>query len=81
MKCPHCHSENVQVQSKECKPKFAVPFAMVGAGIGLMIVGVIGIICGAVIGAIVGTIVNSILPPAYDSIICCQDCGAVTPMK
>ena len=81
MKCPKCNSENVQVQSKESKPKFTVPIMMICAGIGLMILGIIGLICGAVIGAIVAAIVNSMLPQTYESVICCQDCGNVSPMK
>lgn len=77
MKCPKCNSENVQVQSKEYKPKLTVPIIMVCGGFGLMFFG-IGVIPGVIIGAIIAAIVNSTLPQTYRSVMVCQDCGYVS---
>lgn len=84
MKCPKCNSENVQVQSKEYKPKFIGAIILVCGGIGLMFFG-IGAIVGVVLGAIIGVIVDSAVPQTFRSVIVCQDCGYVsqpfTPQK
>ena len=77
MNCPRCNSENVQVQSKEYKPKLTGPILMVGGGFGLMFASIIGLVIGVAIGGIVAAIVNSTLPTKYKSVIVCQDCGFV----
>ena len=77
MKCPKCNSENVQVQSKEYKPKLTVPIILVCGGIGLMFFGV-GAIIGVIIGAIIAAIVNSVIPQTYQSVMVCQNCGYVS---
>ena len=77
MKCPKCNSENVQVQSKEYKPKFIGGIILVCGGIGLMFFG-IGAIIGVIIGAIIGAIVDSMVQPALQSVIVCQECGYVS---
>ena len=81
MKCPKCNSENVQVQSKEYKPKLTVPIIMICGGIGLMFFGV-GAIVGVIVGAIIAAIVNSVIPQTHQSVMVCQDCGYVSkPMN
>lgn len=77
MICPKCNSENVQIQSREYKPKFTAPIILICGGIGLMFFGV-GVILGVIIGAIIGTIVDSAIPQASQSIMVCQDCGYVS---
>ena len=77
MKCPKCNSENVQIQSKEYKPKLTVPIIMICGGIGLMFFG-IGVIVGVIVGAIIAAIVNSVLPQTYQSVMVCQNCGYVS---
>lgn len=77
MNCSKCNSENVQVQSKEYKPKLTVPILMIGAGVGLMILGPIGLIGGLIIGGIVAAIVHAAIPTKYRPVIVCQDCGFV----
>lgn len=77
MKCPKCNSENVQVQSKEYKPKFTVPILMVGAGLGLMLAGPVGLIMGLILGVIVAAIVHAVLPQTYQPVVVCQQCGFV----
>lgn len=77
MKCPKCNSENVQVQSKEYKPKFTVPILMVCCGFGGLFLGIGGTIGGLIVGAIIAAIVNSILPQTYQPVLVCQSCGFV----
>ena len=77
MNCPKCNSENVQVQSKEYKPKFTVPILMVGAGFGLVFGGPIGLIVGLMLGGIVAAIVHSVIPQTYQPVVVCQQCGFV----
>lgn len=77
MKCPKCNSENVQVQSKEYKPKFTVPILMVGGGFGLMFLGPIGLIGGLILGAVIAAIVHSVVPQSYRPVVVCQQCGYV----
>ena len=81
MNCPKCNSENVQVQSKEYKPKLTVPILMIGGGIGLMILGPLGCLAGLVIGGIAAAIVHAVIPQTYQAVIVCQDCGFVTKKK
>ena len=81
MNCPRCNSENVQVQSKEYKPKFTGPILLIGGGLGLMFASIIGLIIGVAIGGIVAAIVNSALPTTYKSVVVCQDCGFVDDKK
>lgn len=57
MKCAKCNSENVQIQSKEYKPKFTAPILLVFIGFGL-----VGVIGGAIIGLIISVILNAVLP-------------------
>ena len=77
MNCPKCNSENVQVQSKEYKPKFTVPILMIGAGFGLVFGGPIGLIIGLILGGIVATIVHAVTPQTYQPVVVCQQCGFV----
>lgn len=77
MKCPKCNSENVQIQSKEYKPKFTVPILLVGAGFGTMFLGIIGTILGVIFGAIVAAIVHAVTPQSYQAVMVCQQCGFV----
>lgn len=76
MKCPKCNSENVQVQSKEYKPKFTVPILLTFGGFGLML-GPLGLIIGVIVGGIVAAIVKSMLPQTYQPVVVCQQCGFV----
>ena len=77
MNCPKCNSENVQVQSKEFKPKLTGPLMLTVGGLGLMFLGPLGLIIGVAIGGIVAAVVNSMIPTKYRSVIVCQDCGFV----
>ena len=77
MKCPNCNSENVQVQSKECKPKLTIPILLMCGGFGLMFLGGVGFIIGLIIGLVVAAIVKSVLPQRYQPVIVCQQCGFV----
>jgi hypothetical protein len=77
MKCPKCNSENVQVQSKEYKPKLTVPILMVGGGFGLVFGGIGGCVLGLIIGAVVAGVVHSVIPQTYQSVLVCQQCGFV----
>ena len=77
MKCPRCQSENVQVQSKEYKPKLTVPILMVGAGFGLVFGGLIGAVIGLVIGGVVAAIVHAVTPQTYRPVVVCQQCGFI----
>lgn len=77
MKCPKCNSENVQVQSKEYKPKFTVPILLTAGGFGLVFLGPVGLIIGLIVGGIVAAIVNSTLPQTYRPVVVCQQCGFV----
>lgn len=75
MKCAKCNSGNVQIQSKEYKPKFTAPILLVFIGFGMMFFGLVGVIGGAIIGLIISVILNAVLPQAYQSVLVCQDCG------
>lgn len=75
MKCAKCNSENVQIQSKEYKPKFTAPILLVFIGFGMMFFGLVGVIGGAIIGLIISVILNAVLPQAYQSVLVCQNCG------
>lgn len=77
MNCPKCNSANVQVQSKECKPKFTVPILLTLGGFGLMFLGPLGLIMGLIIGGIIAAIVKSVLPQTYQPVVVCQRCGFV----
>ena len=81
MRCSKCNSENVQVQPREYKPKFTAPILMIGAGFGLMFLGIIGLIGGLIIGAIVAVIVHAVIPQTYQSVVVCQDCGFISENK
>nr|DAM55903.1 MAG TPA: Protein of unknown function (DUF2846) [Caudoviricetes sp.] len=75
MKCPKCGSENVQIQSREYKPKLTGPILLVFIGFGTMFLGIAGAIAGALLGLIVSAIVKAVIPQAYQSVLTCQDCG------
>lgn len=77
MKCPKCNSENVQVQSKEYKPKITVPILLICGGFGLMFLGIVGLIVGLILGAIVAAIAHSVVPQSYRPVVVCQQCGFV----
>lgn len=76
MKCPKCHSENVQVQAKRVKFPMGALLLTFG-GFGLMFFGIIGALCGIVLGLIIGAIIKGLTPTAYESIVICQECGFV----
>lgn len=75
MKCPKCGSENVQIQSREYKPKLTAPILLIFIGFGTMFLGIAGAIAGAILGLIVSAIVKAVIPQAYQSVLVCQDCG------
>lgn len=81
MKCPKCNSENVQIQSKEYKPKFTIGLLLMGVGFGGVFGGIVGNIIGLLIGLIVAAIVKAVIPKTYQPIMVCQQCGFIGDVK
>lgn len=80
-KCEKCGSTNVIVQAKEAKNSIVWGFMMFFGGIGLMFLGPIGAIVGIVLGLIVGFPIKAFMPKMYETVVVCQDCGAVIVVK
>ena len=77
MKCPKCNSENVQIQSKEYKPKITLPCCLTVGGLGLVFLGVLGLIIGVLLGLLISAILYAIIPTGYQAVMVCQQCGFV----
>lgn len=75
MRCAHCDSHNIQVQSHPIKGLPVIPFALILGGFGMMLYSIIGLILGALIGCIIGAVAKSLIPQKYETVAVCQNCG------
>lgn len=84
LRCPKCHSYNVQVQAIE-QPRNIKPYAFLGVLIGCFVGMCAGKFVGGfalgILGGIIGIVIGFAKPKKYKSVGVCQDCGYSSEIK